>query len=700
MKAKFLLIIQVLSSTLITNTFANQIDCSKDDVYCTSEFKSTVGGNDTIASAIAKLPSHVKRNLTFKRGNNLLFHIKFYRDDNASEFARNLPLHIAEKVRFEIVNENTIWVVFLDESIKDDFIAALPDKTSRRLRARLGRGMGYVGPHGHKVSQRKSGSSSPTHPRAFVWDETTGFSATWNSGEVPEHRASSRIDLYDFDFENKKHRLFAWFPKGHPNSGYVGADFLDRSGNTCMTCHGEAQRPIFPMYPDWPQFYGAFNDELSGYPAGKRALRFDLKRLGNLVQPIEYANYFSHFLIDQAKTNPRYSTLFDAQLNDFDLAYPNNVFYPYRPATITSPFKDTSRAFAHRPNLRLGVLYNRLVALQAFEKIKASPIFQKFPETIFYSLLDCSFDFEFAKSQDVRPLIFDPLMDELKNHDHLKSLELKGPMFEAKELSSYEKRKFFEENYNGVLKYYGHHNYWEKHYKQIPYEDWLKLVGLELRDIDIRFAHNARFRTAKGYRVFEPKSLYFTDNVMDIGYIERKYVTNPICNNSGKACRFTYRGTYMQGMDYFNSYWDGSATTNELLAAQMMLYLTDKDSVLPSSELTSFRDYLVRKIKDPSIYFETLTNKYDHFSKRFDLDKTFFKRMDNMSPWIQLPYPPDLINIQNRESFWSQGAKKIRYRHALWKNLSDRNNGKFNHNEGKNMCVIVKDALFERYINP
>ncbi|MCC6138226.1 MAG: hypothetical protein IT287_06315 [Bdellovibrionaceae bacterium] len=92
--------------------------------------------------------------------------------------------------------------------------------------------------------------------------------------------------------------------------------------------------------------------------------------------------------------------------------------------------------------------------------------------------------------------------------------------------------------------------------------------------------------------------------------------------------------------------------------------------------------------------------KYMNFEERLKLDKTFFTRMDIISPWLQLPYPPALLNVHNRESFWGTSAKttSIRLRHAQWANATDRKNNKKNLNNGQNVCWNVYDSMKARFV--
>lgn len=558
----------------------------------------------------------------------------------------------------------------------EDTIKEIPMHVQQNLTLKRGnnipkRLVGPLGPHGHRVGG-ESGSATPQQPRVFVWDEKTGFTASWNSGN-PKHTAHDRIDLYDFDFKTKTHRLEAWFP----GKGMVDARFKDASNSACVDCHGASQRPIFPMYPDWPQFYGEFNDEMSSYDEKAKALRSDLKQMANEFQPIEEEKYFK-FINEEAIANARYSLLYAVKPRPIPGERPN-PYYPFRPRTTTSPFSDVSRAFYYRPNLRLGVMYNRLTALQIFEKIKKSPIYEKYPDVIFYSLMDCNWDAEGTSKagQELRKHILGKLLAEAQSQPKLKSINLRGAQFPD--------GKYLNKDFS------------EAGYSQIPYEDLLALLDLKIEDVDIRFQTNATFKVQSGYGVFDPKAFYHTDNAMDIGYIKDKYQMNPICDDKGKPCNFSYKGTYMEGLKYFNSYFDGSATTNELLAAQMLLHLTtdaDKDS--ESASIKAVRSSLKTKIKNPTSYFETLQKKYSRFAKRLSLDREFFKKMDLIGPWIQLPFSPDMLNVQNREPFWSKNATPVRLRHAQWASLKDRQARKRNSNGGQNLCWNIYDSMKAR----
>lgn len=612
-----------------------QIPCDVNYVFCIEELPSLANSSSSMEALIEKLPTNVKQNVTFKRGNNI-------------------------------------------------------EKTINGKKE-------ILGPHGHIAPASESQSATPEQPRAFVWDEKSGFTASWNSGN-PTHSAADRLDLYSFDFKKNEHQLLSWTAK----EGFADQFLKDQNGRQCVTCHGQAQRPIFPMYPDWPQFYGEFNDEMNGYNSKENALRSDLKVMANEFQPIERKQYFD-FLANEAQSNKRFSLLFDQLATH----HTENPHYPFRPRNTTSPSTDISRAFAYRPNLRLGVLYNRLTALATFEKLKKSPVFRKFPDVIFYALLDCNWDFTEGKGQSERAKILNAFLAEIGAMDEkFKGMNLRGARFSAQDLDMFKKSDlaklgYIEEKAGSTSVYFKHKKFSDVGYKQIPYEDLLKLLDLNIADLDIRFRHDSSIKMANKFNVYDPRAYYHTKSAMDIGYSESTYALNPICDNAGKKCNFAYTNNYMQDMKYFNSYFDGSATMNELLAAQILIFLTDeKQDFTNDKALAEVRTQLRKNIKDPNVFFETLMKKYSGFEERLKLDKVFFTRMDILSPWLQLPYPPDLLNIHNRESFWGSSAKTsaIRLRHAQWATLADRKSDKKNLNGGQNICWNVYDSMKARYL--
>ncbi len=636
----------LFSSTVFSNSHIPT--CSSSIEFCRSEFVSLISSKDQMSDMISSLPQHIRHNLSFKRGNNM------------NKYENSTDPH------------NT--------------------------------GLGFLGPHGHKVSPRNSSSATPDQPRVFVWDEKTGFTATWNSGN-PNHGGHDRVDIYSFDFSTNQHELAAWQPKLNQSSPLI-ENFADSKGTRCTSCHGAVKRPIWPMYPDWPQIYGEFNDEMDGYLNRRStAIRSDLGPMGNDFQARE-SQLYQRFIRNEGRTNPRYTPLFENKNRaPRDRSYAtDHQHYPYRPlnAAANGGWNDTSRAFYHRPNLRLGVLYNRLTALQTFEKIKSSTVFQKFPDVMLYSILDCNWtprhDLPEA-SASRRKKVFTPLLAFARNQGI--NTKLQGPAYSSNELTSAERQQMFQGTVNGSTRYYRYPEYDNPNqsYTQIPYEDLLKLLGLDIKDLDIRYKYNTSMSVSKNnnsYNLFDEKAFYLTESAMDLGYIEPRYRRNPICNRSNRACNFTYQNTYMDGMKYFNSYFDGSATTNELLAAQMFNYLVGPDSSFEEgTPLHIVSEQLKISFPNPDAYYETFRKKYARRTARFRLDEVFFDRMDAISPWIQLPYPEDLLWVHNRESFWGEGAES---RHAQWSSLNNRQrgNGANRTNGVNNICWSVYSSIYKR----
>jgi hypothetical protein len=122
------------------------------------------------------------------------------------------------------------------------------------------------------------------------------------------------------------------------------------------------------------------------------------------------------------------------------------------------------------------------------------------------------------------------------------------------------------------------------------------LMGMKLNDVDIRFSYNH-----SGYDNTDASK-----DVMAVGYIG----------------------------NYFNAYFDGSATIDELVAGQLYEYYAARHPGL--KDLVTLRG---------------LTAKYGRFSQRMAFDGEFFKEMDKSSRWIPTPYPSQLAEVHHREVF-------------------------------------------------
>ncbi|MES3039465.1 MAG: hypothetical protein V4736_16270 [Bdellovibrionota bacterium] len=136
----------------------------------------------------------------------------------------------------------------------------------------------------------------------------------------------------------------------------------------------------------------------------------------------------------------------------------------------------------------------------------------------------------------------------------------------------------------------------------LEYRQNLALMGLRINDIDIRYSYNHA-----GYANNDA-----TEKVMEVGYVREP----------GKPVK------------YFNSYFDGSATIDELLAARILEDLGKKYPQIMSG-----------------LKFHGLTDKYQKFTDRFKLDKEFFAEMDKWGTWIPLYYPQSLSALHHRETY-------------------------------------------------
>ena len=123
-----------------------------------------------------------------------------------------------------------------------------------------------------------------------------------------------------------------------------------------------------------------------------------------------------------------------------------------------------------------------------------------------------------------------------------------------------------------------------------------KLFDLDIRDVDLRYGYghegNASDDAGK--------------NPMAIGYI----------------------GTY------WNSYFDGSATLDELVASGLLDDLVKTHPTLAGQVVPN-----------------GLRKKYAHLEERFALDSHFFDAMDRLGTWIPIPYPDALNKVHHREGF-------------------------------------------------
>jgi hypothetical protein len=427
----------------------------------------------------------------------------------------------------------------------DQLPGALPKEYL--LNVTLKHGRLFQGEHGHLVESVVSQSSSPSAPRAILWDERSGFAVSYNGGAQGQTEPN-RLDTMEFDETAKRFRFAALqFRAPEKPIWQTDAD-IPEENRKCSRCHGEKTRPIFSMYPDWPSFYGSDNDELS-----------DRRKPVQVREAQEYASFRS-----SVARSPRYLPLFDDANLRTNLRgtalYPE---WPYRP-NIDTNIEATSRAFAFRPSLRFGVLMNRLMAISAADRIIQHPNFSRFGALFLHDLLECRWP-----GQD--------------------ALETTGWLDAVASVNGARPRTVA-----GA--------------KTLHYRDLLKMFGLEVADIDIRYSHHH-----PGYANEDA-----TNKVMEVGYIDNAY---------------------------WNSYFDGSATIDEL----MSMHLFKRIAADPK-----FAD-IAGTIDNP----DGLVVKYSRRVERFKFDKNFFEEMDRKGTWIPIPYPLAKLNeVHHREGFPDRFARQ------------------------------------------
>lgn len=152
---------------------------------------------------------------------------------------------------------------------------------------------------------------------------------------------------------------------------------------------------------------------------------------------------------------------------------------------------------------------------------------------------------------------------------------------------------------DSVLKHFSDKTRWHrKDHLQLDYRQLFQFYGLKLNDVDIRYSYNH-----VGY-----KNVDASKNIMAPGYI-------------GK---------------YFNAYFDGSATIDELLIASMIQRLQTTHAAL----FSNIKPY-------------GLVDKYKHLTDRFKYDEAIFAHFDSLGHWFPIPYPKEVFEQHHRER-WSK----------------------------------------------
>lgn len=567
-----------------------------------------------------------------------------------------------------------------------DVIARLPGRFRRSFTLKHGVAQSKL--RGHPpASRRLSTSADLDFPRVLMWDEVSGFSISFNGGLVAsdgtgrEQSAANRLGILTYD--DKTHAFELWaldIPLEKKDGAWRAEPYRITEGkDRCKRCHGPRSRPIWPMYPDWLGFYGSDNDELTkgtahqtlerefhGYVrecvAARETDATTCKKLAararKRAKTTGPRKGRSH--ADRSDTRRRYATLFDASmtrhLHEVFTALDHQAIrafllaraagdskrpakarlgaatlaiargtdatalqawlglevhasFPYRP-NHAGQLAEASRAFFHRPNSRLGFLYNRLNARNLMEAIRAHPSYREHPELITFAFMDCSWaDTPGATWANAYAKLAATAKAELARRKMALPPAGSGD-------------------------------------NRILYPALLATVGLALRDVDIRFSY--------GNRRFAPFDASYTEPTMAATPMSLGYI----------AYRAKDHNRSVNGATrYFNSYFDGSASLDELLVAHMLADLAAADPV--------YADLYV---------LNSLYEKYAAVTSRWALDAAFLTQMDAVSKWFPLPYPNHLFHVHHRQSFKQRRDRKVQ--------LAAQHRA---------VCQRLRDKLSERY---
>lgn len=581
----------------------------------------------------------------------------------------------------------------------------------------LKHGKEEIAPRGHLFEVPEKGigqGSTPLNPRAILFDDRNGFALSYNGGaQVCEQKVTTSSNGKKISFITEKDLYKSCKKTVKQKNGHtldmmeydsqVGFklwkwDFFtdktpQKNQDRCINCHGPHSRPIFSMYPDWPGFYGSDNDEMTN-PNMKivGAQYIPTVMVDADYQRKELLNFRS--FREKQKKHPRYSPLFDEELvknaldyesfyniksiepnrqkmiwnfpsETFSLdidwskrkpgwvtAYPWDYFfaiYPERPAHTFTSTRDVSRAFRFRPGIRFNILMSRYHIKNLTRLITNHRNYDKFGKFFVYNTMRCA-----------------------QNSPHQKVaakwIKLAGKELKKIKIGSAQQRKVNLKKRTGVISGYPLVADGSTGFKRklVPDQEkalllehersWL-LFDLELRDIDMRYSYN------------KPEYNYIknpTSGPMKIGYFGENGI-------------------------YFNSYNDGSSTTDELISASLLQNLIKKDKKLnalmkdktkgiswkyrkailsdsgnevrldeknkrASSKYeilkSFFEDRGTSSIEDDHLNFWGLSQKYGRFPARYDLDHDFFEKMDDLGKWINLPYDPAITGDHHRAPWW------------------------------------------------
>ncbi|HVK62439.1 MAG TPA: hypothetical protein VM432_12855 [Bdellovibrionales bacterium] len=182
-------------------------------------------------------------------------------------------------------------------------------------------------------TSRSIQGASPEYPRAILWSGDSKMLVSFNGHSSLD--GNDRLEIIEF---NDGEARFEFHTVNQTPDGLV---FQNENGTqNCFGCHGmisDDLKPVWDVYQVWRGAYGANNDRMD-LPGSEKAKN-------------DYVSF-----LNSSKDHPRYSKL------KFDFT-----------KSTLSPFSDrfeTSMDLDQQPNMRLGIVINRLAAKRIVRQIR------------------------------------------------------------------------------------------------------------------------------------------------------------------------------------------------------------------------------------------------------------------------------------------------------------------------------------------
>lgn len=544
----------------------------------------------------------------------------------------------------------------------DELPALLPYKFVSNFQLKHGKNEEHVresgvtahGPRGHKPEFDIEGMgihAEPLHPRVYVFDPKTGFAISYNGGKKDDGspiQGGHTLDIFEYNSNDHSFELHKIDFDGPGNTITPGSARSLLSNESCTSCHGPNNRPIFSMYPDWPRFYGSDNDELlfgvgennpeAAYPADDLYLR----RLRHATQKWE-REHFSLFKQGPARTEDRYKPLFVPQAYTFNgfspvpadpaqritdalqLRLTPYIYdqYPYRSDVEQGPRLDLSnisRAFTRRAGLRFNLLYSRLLVRHVVHQMTTGANeerFNRFGPFFIYNMMRCGTATTSEPNATNRTAVIDAWRSSLERELRRTAAHLDYKVWSEGGLTDIEHNLMqngLKLRENGTL---------------LDYQQNLALFGLKINDVDMRFTYY--------HPDYDPRS---------------EGMNSQLCNSTASCLSKTMDVGYLEG-SYFNSYNDGSTTMDEHLTAQLLIELSKK---LGYEEMRQILYPNGGNVPNP-VLIRGLLDKYqanspeDTYYYRMRFDREYFGEMDKYSKWFSLPYAESVKEHHHRAPF-------------------------------------------------